>query len=102
VSKVIELHNAVAVSYAQVAETLSEIAGKKVVFKTITKAEFEQILSGSLPEPMKPIAGYLASILSSVDKAAEVGEYHITNDFYELTGQQPETVQAYLKRVLKK
>ena len=102
VGKVLNIEGNVAYSYEQIAEILSEIGGKKIVFKTITVAELEGILKYSLPDAIKSSAGDFAHMFASFSTAAELGEFKVSNDFFELTGKQPESFTSYLKKLLQK
>jgi len=101
VGKVLHFNHNVATSYAQLAEILSEIEGKKIEFKTYGVEDYAAFLRTTLPEPARPNAQYIAALLSSYDLAAELGEYHVSNDLNEVTGKVPESLRDYLKRALK-
>jgi NAD(P)H dehydrogenase (quinone) len=100
VKRVLVFNHNVAITYAQVAEILSEVANKKIEFKPYGVEGFAAFLRTVLPEPARNNAGNVANILSSYDLAAELGEYSVSNDIYEVTGKTPEDLRDYIKRAL--
>jgi len=98
--RVLVFNHNVAITYAQVAEILSEVAGKKIEFKQKDIESFANFLRSVLPEPARNSAKITATVLSSYDLAAELGEYEVSNHIYEITGQAPESLRNYIKRTL--
>jgi uncharacterized protein YbjT (DUF2867 family) len=101
VSQVFELGNQVTVTLPQIAGYISEVAGKKVIFKPVTLAESAAAVSAKLPDNMKPLSYIIARVNESLFKASGLGELAPSKDFTNLVGQPPETVRDYIKRHLK-
>jgi len=94
--RVLQLHNNVSYSFTELAAALGEVAGKKIDFQTIPVAD----LAAKFAPLFGPAAPYIAAMMDSVNHALEHGEYKVSNDFFELTGQLPETPKEYYKRAV--
>jgi len=99
IGKIFDLENNVAPSWTEITEYVSKFAGKKVGFKTITLAESTEMVASGLPEGMKSKAPFFAGIKASLAEMASK-EVKMTNDYFELTGNHPESIRKYLKRNL--
>lgn len=80
-----------AVSHADIAAILSEVAGREIPYVPITReALIEAMVNHGLPE-------FMAKVFSSFDVAIARGNLDVASDDVEqLTGQKPQSVRDYL------
>ena len=86
------LYGGPAVSFADIAQILSEISGKPVPFKVLSDRDYiAQLMSLGLPEPA---AGFMLKWVQGVNAGAWDGE---SGDLEKLLGHKPVTPAAYLR-----
>jgi len=97
---VYDLQNSHAVTLQDIADYLSEIANKKIVFKTITMEESIPKITAILPAAMQSLAPEFARIYPSFWHAGSLGEFIPTRDYHQIIGKDPETAHDFLMRNL--
>ncbi len=94
-NRLYELTGPEAVSMTGLAKALSEATGTHIAFDQVSDEEFARICRESGD------SDYLVRTLLSMYEAVDRGEYErVTDHVEQLTGEAPETVEAYLKRKL--
>lgn len=93
--KIPELTGPTALSMPEVAEAVSEVTGKSVLFHTVGENEYRDLCRrDKLPEEM-------TNILVTMYRAAEAQEFaRATDDIRILTGKAPESVREAIARLL--
>ena len=93
--QIYDLTGSEAISMPQLAETISRVTGKSVVFEFVSEKEFTEICRvDDIPES-------LVGVLISMYRAVDNGEFERVTDHVEvLTGKPPESVESYLRRMV--
>jgi len=82
--RVFDLEGSNALSFNEIALKIGEISGKKVSFKQLSEEEFAAPM---VPHLGPAVASIVSKLVSSFNDAARAGEFHETNDLFELTGK---------------
>lgn len=126
VGKVYNLQNNVSYSLEEIAATIGVVSGKtvrlsstsnfrrpliqRIILVIFSLAEIDQVVfkelsvadyAAALAPFVGPAAPFWAAVTASFLATANNGELPISNDFYELTGETPQTLRAYLTANLK-
>ncbi len=93
VGQVYDLTGSEALGMDQVADAVSRVSGKAVVFDSINEEAFAEICrADQIPEEM-------IVTLTSMYRAVDNGEFETVTDHVEkITGKPPERIEAYLQR----
>jgi NAD(P)H dehydrogenase (quinone) len=90
----IELGGPAAVSWAMVAEIISEITGETIVYTPADYAEFVETMTKA------GVPAKISGIVAGFSLAAKEGEFdHVTNNLETLLGRKPVSVHTYLQSV---
>jgi NAD(P)H dehydrogenase (quinone) len=97
INKLFELAGSEAVSWAQIADIISNITGVKINYVAASVAEFEDTLTkAGVP------AEYIG-LFAGFSQANAQGEFeNVTNELETILGRKPVSVAAYLQSVYKK
>ncbi len=96
--KVYELSGSVGLSMPEVAEIISRVTGRSVLFDSVTEQEYADVCRQGNEE----VPGYLIEILITLYRAVDNCEFgNVTDHIERLTAAPPEDVESYLKRSLR-
>jgi NAD(P)H dehydrogenase (quinone) len=95
--KVYDIQPAVAHSLDEIATMISHSSGKKVIYKTATEAEFVKHLEPS----WGAAAPFGARLYTTMYRGAANGEFKVTNDLVELTGEPAHPMKEFIAELLK-
>lgn len=89
---VLDITNEQSVSYPEIAKMLSEISGKEIKFKNVSRAEIEKGLSAmGLPS-------FVVELFGTYEQTVHDQQLDITNNIVrELTGKSPTSLKDYLR-----
>lgn len=93
--KIYELTGIKALSMDELAEAISNATGKIVEFRKVSEEEYSEICRAD------NITEYMISVLASMYRAVDNGEFEtVTNHVELLSGTPPESPESYLTRVV--
>lgn len=92
--QILELTGPAALSMPELAQTISQVTGTPITFKSISEDEYRELCrKDKLPDE-------ITDILVTMYRAAEAQEFsHVSNDIESLTGRRPETMAEALRRL---